>query len=156
MGQDSTTPIVIPINVVDDPFEEVKTGLIYIGKDLPRDNNLFFIRSNEHFRYCAIFDDERKSRARLDVTEGKLISVGISKGHCVQFVFNNFDIFIGLIKLMQDFLTRYKDARKEQNEKIAFRIKREEDKKNNANGTERSNQALDEKLEKAKLEEKSY
>jgi len=96
MGQDSTTPIVIPINVVDDPFEEVKTGLIYIGKDLPRDNNLFFIRSNEHFRYCAIFDDERKSRARLDVTEGKLISVGISKGHCVQFVFNNFDIFIGL------------------------------------------------------------
>jgi hypothetical protein len=94
--EDSTTPIVIPINVVDDPFEEVKTGLIYIGKDLPRDNNLFFIRSNEHFRYCAIFDDERKSRARLDVTEGKLISVGISKGHCVQFVFNNFDIFIGL------------------------------------------------------------
>ena len=57
---------------------------------------------------------------------------------------------------MQDFLTRYQDARKEQNEKIAFRIKREEDKKNNANGTERSNQALDEKLEKAKLEEKSY
>jgi hypothetical protein len=60
---------------------------------MEKDMNLFFIRSKEHFRPCAVFDDEKKSCARLDAREGKMISVGISQVHCIQFVYNNFETF---------------------------------------------------------------
>jgi hypothetical protein len=104
-------PNFIPIDILKPPFKEVKTGLIYIQKDMPPDANLFFIRDNQHFRNCAIFDDEKKSRDRFNVTEGKLISVGISQYHCVQFVYDNFETFIGLINEYDGYLVKGKKAR---------------------------------------------
>jgi hypothetical protein len=103
--------IFIPIDIIKPPFEEVKTGLIYIDTGMPADANLFFIRDNQHFRNCAIFDDEKKSRDRFNVTEGKLISVGISQYHCVQFVYDNFETFIGLINEYKDYIAEGKKAR---------------------------------------------
>jgi hypothetical protein len=105
---DTTT--LIPINICDEPFKEVKTGLIYIDTKMEKDMNLFFIRSKEHFRPCAVFDDEKKSCARLDAREGKMISVGISQVHCIQFVYNNFETFKALINLYKSYLDNKKKA----------------------------------------------